>query len=785
MKKKQLIRLVSLCVATCLVACGCTGAGGNTNAYEYKKQSEDNLYFYSSDERLDKFLNDFYERHSRRDALTAINDMQLGTAGTAWKAWESLSLVWFDSTGANFRQDSFSLIKKWLYSAPVDDYGYAWSSSASLEGTEENPGSNTFGMGWPFPNYGGANYYDWEFNGYNNDEGWKVSGDGSVTSELSDGMYKTNVSGSSVVSFEKDLTGETIDTISAPFLEFDIRWCLDGTFTENNVDDIYVGWKNTKSDEWHEVKVSDCVARSTDLTAVYSQHLYMPMYLLEDWGTDNTITALKISVRADGGATLSGELNMNYVRANYDSRQIDNGYNFLEAAKLYYEYTGDEEVLRDTLTQCRKIVMFMIYNLQGKEGLVDLSNFEGHDGGTISDGVEHSIASSYWDILSLSPKSLYAQVLYHESLKDLIYLENAAEQIGLELEMPTIRLFSSGTQTYDLTVGDLHELMKKVEEAVQQPVDEKNKTGFWDSKKGRFIEGFNMHGDVVDYGSTIFNNMVVAAGMATSKQGKQVVEWINGDRDIKGDMASGHTGDEEEPEDYGIYDYVFAPRTHTIKNTEQYTTGHASGATRPYSYSCQDGGAILFTSYYDIMARMNAKGVEDAYERLGDIKDWYLKVYDFSAEDYGATQFYRSYYLNEGITLQGGGTEGTLGLDTEFLENAILYAVVPMGFFNIESKVANTLSVSPNLPKELEFWRMENLMFQEVKYDLEIGKNYVVLESVRGATEDMKLTVNLETKKNNPKVYSNGMILDKSCYEVKDGVVSVTVDFVAQKIVVK
>ena len=125
---------------------------------------------------------------------------------------------------------------------------------------------------------------------------------------------------------------------------------------------------------------------------------------------------------------------------------------------------------------------------------------------------------------------------------------------------------------------------------------------------------------------------------------------------------------------------------------------------------------------------------------------------------------------------------GSLGLDSEFLENAILYSIVPFGFFNLESVGMRNLSVSPELPKELKFWRMENLMYNGVRYDLETGKDYIILESVRGNTENMKLTVNLKTKSKEPKVYVNGTMIDSSSYVVANGIVTLTVDFKAQKI---
>lgn len=789
---KKMRALIAITCALLFLFTGCK-SGGDAEVsvgYLYEKQSAERLYFYSSDEKLDTFLNDFYLRHSRSQEETAINDMQLGTGGTAWKSWESMSLVWFDSTNTNFRKDSFSLLKQWLYSAPVDDYGYCWSNMVALEQADVTPAGNNFGMGWPFPNYDGSNMYDWEFNGYkkNDTEGWSVETDGNLTSSIiGNGLWTNKIQNSSEITFSRDMGSYGIPTKEAPYLEMDIRWCMDGLFTDNSVDDIYVSWQVQGSNEWHTVKQLDYTARSVDITANYANHIYMPMYLYPAWGTDNRVTALKITVKAKESEVLNGEVYLNCVRGNYDSRQIDNGYNLVDAVKRYYEFTGDKKVLSDTLNRCRKVVMFMTYNLGGESGLVDLSNFVGHNGGVIADGVSQTIASSYWDVLSLSPKSLYAQVLYYQTLQNLAYLENAAQAEGIVLENPTIKLNDGGQIAYEFDEKYLQTLAKKVAHEVQKPVDTVNKTGFFDVGKGRFIEGFNMHGNVVDYGSTIFNNMVVAAGMATKAQAEKVVSWISGDRTIEGEDATGYKGDPEEYLNYGIYDYEFAPRTTTLKNHEQYTSGHYTEANKAYSASCQDGGAILFTSYYDMMARIQTKGVDNAYNRLKSIRDWYLKIYDYAEENgYGGAQFYRSYYASEvGIPLQGMGVAGSLGLDSEFLENAIVYSIVPFGFFNLESKDVKTLSVTPNIPKELSFWRMENLMYNDIIYDMEVGKDYVILESVRGNTDGMRCTINLSTSSATPTVYCNGKPLSADAYTVANGMVTITVDFRAQKIQVK
>ena len=782
--------------------CACGDKGGAENSASYVKQSENELYFYSSDKNLDLFLNDFYKRHSRSSLEYAIIEMELGTGGSAWKDWESKSLLWFDSTATNFRHDSFSLISQWLYNIPVDDYGYVWSSAASEKPnrTPTDSDVNAFGMGWPFPNYGSSAQYDWEFNDVNNAEGWTATSDGSISAlktytvnhitkplYVSDGFYGVQITNATELTYS--LSGQNLDTAANPFLEFDLRWTVGGTYENCVIDDIYVSFKTTDSNgEYYTVKQSDLTERTVDISNLYVNHVYMPLYLNENWGLDKTVTDIRITVKAKTGKTFSGKFYLNCVRANYDSRQIDNIFNYVSTLKQYYEFTGDKQVLSDNIEKCRAAVLFIIYNLDGYTGLVDLSKFVGHNGGVMGDGVGNTISSSYWDILSFSPKSIYAQVLYYQTLEAALFLENAVAYENIAAAAPSIKLFNGGTLDYNLTVSDLTDLMASVKSKVQQPVNVSAKTGFYDVNKGRFIEGFNMHGDVVDYGSTIFNNMVVSAGMATEAQAKSVCAWINGDRIVYGDDAIGYVGDIEDVYGYdlGIYDFAFAPRVTTVKNYEQYTEGH-SEADNFYGYSCQDGGAILFTSYYDMLARFLTNGKEDAYKRLSEMKKWYLEVYKYSAEDYGARDFYSAYYDYVGITLQGvnHGGSGTLGLDCEFIESAIVYSIVPSAFFGLAGTSDGYLSITPSLPNGLSFWRMENLMYRNIRYDLQMGKNYVMIQSVRGNTLNQKVRVNIAYTGTNPSVYIDGEKIDDSRYKFENGVVSIETGFYAQKLEVK
>ena len=143
-------------------------------------------------------------------------------------------------------------------------------------------------------------------------------------------------------------------------------------------------------------------------------------------------------------------------------------------------------------------------------------------------------------------------------------------------------------------------------------------------------------------------------------------------------------------------------------------------------------------------------------------------------------QFYRVYYGELDIAMQGGGPAGGIGLDTEFLEAALLYATVPYGFFGLQSAERDTLEISPELPSSLSYWKMENLAFHQVVYDLTIGKDFAQIDYVRGATDGLSVNVNLQKPDKKFKVLVDGKTTDR--YTVSGNVVKVNVPFRACKI---
>lgn len=815
MKKFCAILLALVCACAFI---GCGDKGGNTtggfDAYAYTRESTtDMLTFSSSDKGLDNFLNDYLHRHLRYDDKR-IDFRDLGSAVTFGKEWEAYSLMFFDSTEGvlgNSRQD---MLRNYINNVPVDRFGYVWNSQHAVH-DDDTRGNVYFHQGWPFPSYttvGNSRARGWEFANANV-AGWTtcVNGGAPVTAVAdpvnSQGDSKIVLTASNEFTSGEFISpamasNQRIDCAWAPFLEFDIR--VD-TGSNAWVDDLYVYWKHDGEDWADERKVSYKEFATTgdmEIGSDFNRHIYFPMYLHPKWGTEGDIAQFKLVVKAkEDGKVHNGTIKLNFVRAQFDTRQTNNIGIFLSTAQKYLEFTGDTVTLKRNLARFRMAAQFLLGYCNGTSGLIDRSGFVGHEGSKGEYGT--SIGNGYWDMLSTPTVSLYANLFYYRAVQSMLYIEQMAAANNIQEELPAVwNKTATGTTTYAdyMTQEGLTDLLAAIREKIQAPVNTTNKTGFWDTTKKRFIEGFDSDGDVVDYGYVMYNLEAIASGVATDAQAKDILDWVNGDRIVEEDKiegeeqsyATGKKGSAVQGDGFidssgtlGIYDYEFAPRVSTVKNYDHYYWDWNGGLA--YAEQLQDGGATMYVSYYDILSRLQTRGASDAFGRLKEIQAWYEKVSAAAKkaheEDpdggYDGKNFYLPYYNELGINLQGTGQTdgegvgaGTLGLAYEFLESSMLYAAVPYGFFGLSAQ-NNTLCVSPELPAGLSWWKMENLLYGGVHYDLTIAKDGVQIDYVRGDTDGKNVTVSLSAKKG-AKVYVNGKETE-SLYDAATGKISVTV----------
>ena len=280
---------------------------------------------------------------------------------------------------------------------------------------------------------------------------------------------------------------------------------------------------------------------------------------------------------------------------------------------------------------------------------------------------------------------------------------------------------------------------------------------------------------VVDYGFTTYNEECIELGLASDEQAESIMSWINGARVVEGDTADGSSNRKS------IYFYRFAPRWTTKENVYQYWY-RFNGSSQIYSWDnqVQNGGTAAHCAYYHMVAENAVNGSDASFTKLKNIQSWYETV---KAAGGTGANFYRSYYSRNGIILQGGDSSGVLGLDYEFLEAEILITAIPTVFFGLSSTEYNVLNITPNLPSSLSYWKMENLAYADIYYDLSIGDNWVQINSIQGDSTGLKVCVTLDAPNGSFEVRQHNRTLTEGTdYRVADGKVIITAPFVNGRI---
>lgn len=752
------------------------------------KAYENELRFYCSDSDMELFLNDYYSRNIR-NGDDAISGQKMGEGGTYQKLWEADSLVWFDSTENGLgTYDAMGWLRAYLGNLTVDKFGYVFSEDKTV--IVQSEGGPWQGMGWPFPSYS-TNAGTGEKISYGQsfktaEHGWSLDG-GSITQSNGYANFEY-VGGTNTPAVLQASTlkadGRGYDTtLFGNFIEIEMVLEDVSSFAGiqgTNVEDWYLSWQTEEGgDEWFTVSQMDWAVNPKPVSGNSAYRVYFPLYMHEDWDKKH-VTNMRIIIQPKEGECLNLKGRLNYIYMLSDTRHSTNAGNYISALERYTLFNNDIEFLKENIVKARRAMQFQLGALQGESGLMDLSWFRSHalavnDGQTNIDDWYYGYLScnGFWDMYPTGHKNAEANYYFYMSLQSLIKMEKYLQQAGVVVDKPAIVAnpkLGGEDIVYTQSIEDLENLSKKLRENMCKNVSE---GGFWNPETGRFAWAIydddnpytgTKKGEAMDYGHVELNLRMIYEGVATDEQTKSIMSWINGERIVAGDDSTGKD----------IYFYEFAPRVTTKENLSDYgliwLNGNKKiGSRWTFGKNVESGGAIMFISYYDIMTRVQTLGVNDGYNRLKEIAGWYAKV---SAEA-GASQglnFYDNYYNSikidaalSGIPMEAyaihsveKGRQGALGLDSEFMENSLLYATVPYGFFGLETGEYNTLTITPNLPDDIRYFGMSNLMYAKIPYDCVITKNSVEISNVDAETQNLYIKVKLKKSSKDYKVIVDG-----------------------------
>ena len=381
---------------------------------------------------------------------------------------------------------------------------------------------------------------------------------------------------------------------------------------------------------------------------------------------------------------------------DYDTRHFTTNPCYILGAWREYCWTRDREFLVKTLPKVRLAMKFMLEDLDGKSGILTI-NAPWHEG---KDG---SIGSNYWDILPFGWKSAFENAYFYPCLEAMAQLEE--EALGNVECGPSTELRMGNGECPARTPRFYRRLAEKVRETY-------NKT-FWLADKGRYASCLDKDGVMHDYGHTFVNLTAMGYDLADPEQVKRVYDWME-----NGVSASGKRD---------IYSrWKFAPRAGTIRNprrTEPQSPAPSwwsmSWGGTDYDEQCQDGGAILYTSYYDIIARARYFGADNAWQRFTEILDRYGRPDHLSG---GSPLYY-------GEITQGGpgGTAGSVGVEGEFPENGMVPVSFLYAFLGIDADI-HGIKIRPNLPSALSHAGVRNVRFGGMMYDIRVTNTSVELK---------------------------------------------------------
>ncbi len=323
-----------------------------------------------------------------------------------------------------------------------------------------------------------------------------------------------------------------------------------------------------------------------------------------------------------------------------------------------------------------------------------LETLKGHEGLIITaskdvNGRHKGVGNNYWDILPFGHLDAYANAVYYAS-------------------MDAMRGIDEVLRLRPLTDYD----------ALRQKAHRRYDEVFWDERAGRYIGCVDVDGVRHDYGFTFVNLEALYYGLGDAQKARRIFRWM-----------------ETQPTSTGRADtysrWTFAPRANTIhnpmwgdnappeeRNSPVPPWWHFGWHGTPYGDQCQDGGAILYTSYFDLMVRLRYFGAENAWKRFSEI----LARYRMPDRLCGGPPLYRGEIPQQ-------ENPGQVGVDLPFPESGLVPCFLLYGLLGVEATLQG-LRIAPKLPKALPSLGVDGVNYQGNRLRITASPREVLVEGV-------------------------------------------------------
>lgn len=479
--------------------------------------------------------------------------------------------------------------------------------------------------------------------------------------------------------------GTMVDAFNAPFVQ--IRWTSEKPLGPDDVCQVVWTREGEAPLPANGGRSMRFYPEKSPLSKQYF-HSVIPMHKHPDW--NGRITGLQVHLPASGGT-----YRIDSIFTAYDTRHTINNPIFILASKLYFDFTEDTGFLRQQINRMRTALLYMRNAMKGAERNYIRVEWPGHDGvagytvnpdGSKTLNPGHGIGNNYWDLMPFGWDDFYATCQYYAATLAMADLEARIA------ENPQWGVGGGALMVPAETLSAHAEAIKAKANAL-----------FWNEETGRYYACIDKNGVAHDYGYTFLNLEAIWYGIVPPDRARSIMDWISGARIVEGDTSTGAD----------IYHWRFGPRATTRRNVEWYGQAWHGPEGIPWGGQVQDGGAVLGFTFYDLWARHQVYGPDNALQRLQEIMEWDREVM--------AAGGYRAYYADgrHGTTLQGCGTPGGLGIDCEFYESSMLPAYVVLGLLGLNPATGKVTNAE-GLPDALHSLTVHNLQYRGVK-DLRVS----------------------------------------------------------------
>jgi len=372
----------------------------------------------------------------------------------------------------------------------------------------------------------------------------------------------------------------------------------------------------------------------------------------------------------------------------YDTRHFDVNARFILGSWRYAAWTGDVDFLRRQLPRLRRAMEYQLDELHGRDGLIVTASKD-------VTGRHRGVGNNYWDILPFGHLDAYANIVWYASLEAMARIEQTAADAGISCPDPEGR-----------SPSFYRALRKRVRAAYNRTC--------WDERAGRYIGCIDIDGKPHDYGFTFVNLEAMAYGLADAEQARRIFHWMETEPTSSG-----------KPDTYSRW--IFAPRANTIHNPRwapvkgklddvpQEPWWHFGWRGTPYGDQCQDGGAILYTSYFDLMARTRFLGPDNALQRWREI----LGRWRLPDHLCGGSPLYRGEHPQQILP-------GAVGVDVPFPESSLVGCWWLYGVLGVDP-TPEGLVIEPRLPSSLAYVEIRNVWWRGMPLDIRAESARVVV----------------------------------------------------------